>query len=209
MIICFFVCSFFTGKRCDNCDTVSLPEPCFAQDPVVQWQNAGLSIRGYGSDSHQGRNRTFTHLQLSGAGYLLPEDYSGIVNGTNPLIVHDFCSSSVEGMDVIVVDDVIASGGSMPDTARQLKDMGAKRVFVFSTFGLFTSGSERFDKAWEDGWFDRVFTTNLVHRKRELPEKKWYLTVNGALYRCADRYGEQRRHADQPGEAREKDQADA
>ncbi len=112
-------------------------------------------------------------------------DYSRIVNGTNPIIAHDFCGSSVAGMDVIVVDDMIASGGSMLDTARQLKDMGAKRVFVFSTFGLFTSGFDRFDKAWEDGWFDRVFTTNLVYQKKELLEKKWYLTVNMERYIAA------------------------
>ena len=86
---------------------------------------------------------------------------------------------------MIVVDDMIASGGSMLDTARQLKDMGAKRVFVFSTFGLFTSGFDRFDKAWEEGWFDRVFTTDLVYQKRELLEKKWYMTVNMERYIAA------------------------
>ena len=89
-------------------------------------------------------------------------DYTRIVNGSNPVVAHDFCGTSVEGKDVIVIDDMIASGGSMLDTGRQLKDMGAKRVFIFSTFGLFTSGLDKFDKAYEDGWFDRIFTTNLV-----------------------------------------------
>ena len=112
-------------------------------------------------------------------------DYTRIVNGTNPVIAHDFCGSSVEGKDVIVVDDMIASGGSMLDTGRQLKEMGAQRVFIFSTFGLFTSGLDKFDKAYADGWFDRIFTTNLVWQKPELKEREWYLTVNMDRYIAA------------------------
>ena len=112
-------------------------------------------------------------------------DYTRIVNGTNPVIAHDFCGTSVEGKDVIVIDDMIASGGSMLDTGRQLKDMGAKRVFVFSTFGLFTSGLDKFDKAYADGWFDRVFTTNLVYQKPELKEREWYCSVNMDRYIAA------------------------
>ena len=112
-------------------------------------------------------------------------DYTRIVNGTNPVIAHDFCGTSVEGKDVIVVDDMIASGGSMLDTGRQLKEMGAQRVFIFSTFGLFTSGLDKFDKAYADGWFDRIFTTNLVWQKPELKEREWYLTVNMDRYIAA------------------------
>ena len=93
--------------------------------------------------------------------------------------------SSMEGKDVIVIDDMIASGGSILDTGRQLKDMGAKRVFVFSTFGLFTSGLDKFDKAYADGWFDRIFTTNLVHQKPELKERAWYCSVNMDRYIAA------------------------
>ena len=112
-------------------------------------------------------------------------DYTRIVNGSNPVIAHDFCGSSVEGKDVIVIDDMIASGGSILDTGRQLKDMGAKRVFVFSTFGLFTSGLDKFDKAYADGWFDRIFTTNLVYQKPELKERTWYCSVNMDRYIAA------------------------
>lgn len=112
-------------------------------------------------------------------------DYTRIVNGTNPVVAHDFCGSSVEGMDVIVIDDMIASGGSMLDTARQLKDMGAKRVFIFSTFGLFTSGLDKFDKAFAAGGFDRIFTTNLVWQKPELKERAWYFSVNMDRYIAA------------------------
>ena len=112
-------------------------------------------------------------------------DYTRIVDGTNPIIAHDFCGGSVEGMDVIVIDDMIASGGSMIDVARQLKGLGAKRVFIFSTFGLFTSGLEKFDKAYADGLFTRIFTTNLIHQKEELLEKEYYMSVNMGRYIAA------------------------
>ena len=112
-------------------------------------------------------------------------DYTRIVNGSNPVIAHDFCGASVKGMDVIVVDDMIASGGSILDTARQLKDKGARRVFVFSTFGLFTSGFDKFDKAFGEGWFDRIFTTNLVYQKPELKQRDWYFSVNMDHYIAA------------------------
>ena len=112
-------------------------------------------------------------------------DYTRIVDGSNPVIAHDFCGSSVAGKDVIIVDDMIASGGSMLDTARQLKDMGTARVFIFSTFGLFTSGLAKFDKAFEEGWFDRVFTTNLVYQSPELLQRPYYFSVKMDRYIAA------------------------
>ena len=112
-------------------------------------------------------------------------DYTRIVNGSNPVIAHDFCGASVADKDVIVVDDMIASGGSMLDTARQLRDMGAKRVFIFSTFGLFTGGLQKFDQAWAEGGFTRVFTTNLVYQSATLKERPWYCTVNMERYIAA------------------------
>ncbi len=112
-------------------------------------------------------------------------DYTRIVDGANPVIAHEFCGGSVAGKDVIVVDDMIASGGSMLDTARQLKQMGAKRVFLFSTFGLFTSGLDKFDKAFAEGAFDRVFTTNLIYQKPELLAREYYYSVNVDRYIAA------------------------
>ncbi len=112
-------------------------------------------------------------------------DYSRIVDGSNPVIAHDFCGSSVEGKDVIVIDDMIASGGSILDTSRQLKQMGAGRVFIFSTFGLFTSGLAKFDKAYEEGIFDRLFTTNLVYQRPALLEKEYYFSVKMDRYIAA------------------------
>ncbi len=112
-------------------------------------------------------------------------DYTRIVDGSNPVVAHDFCGTSVSGKDLIVIDDMIASGGSMLDTSRQLKEMGAARVFVFSTFGLFTAGLDKFDRAFADGWFDRIFTTNLVYQPPELLEKEYYSTVNMDRYIAA------------------------
>lgn len=112
-------------------------------------------------------------------------DYTRIVNGSNPVVAHDFCGGSVAGKDVIIVDDMIASGGSMLDTARQLKEMGAGRVFIFSTFGLFTSGLEKFDRAFADGWFDRIFTTNLIYQTPALLSREYYFSVHMDRYIAA------------------------
>ena len=112
-------------------------------------------------------------------------DYTRIVNGSNPVIAHDFCGSAVEGKDVIVMDDMISSGGSILDTSRQLRQMGAKRVFLFSTFGLFTSGLDKFDKAFAAGDFDRIFTTNLVYQKPELLSRAYYYSVKMDRYIAA------------------------
>ena len=112
-------------------------------------------------------------------------DYSTIVNGTNPIIAHDFCGGDVTGMDVIVVDDMIDSGGSMIDVSRQLKERGANRVFIISTFGLFSRGFEKFDKAYEEGVFDCLFTTDLIHQKPELLAKPYYRSVKMGSYIAA------------------------
>ena len=109
-------------------------------------------------------------------------DYTRIVDGTNPIIAHDFCGGSVEGMDVVVVDDMIASGGSMLDVARQLKERGAGRVFLFSTFGLFTYGMGVFDKAYEEGLFTKLVTTNLVYQTPELLSRPYYISCDMSKY---------------------------
>ena len=95
-------------------------------------------------------------------------DYTRIVDGRNPIVAHEFLGSSVEGKDVIIVDDMISSGESMQDVAAELKRRKAKKVFIFATFGLFTNGLERFDKFYEEGLIDRVLTTNLVYQSPEL-----------------------------------------
>ncbi|WP_026511648.1 ribose-phosphate pyrophosphokinase [Butyrivibrio sp. LC3010] len=112
-------------------------------------------------------------------------DYSHVVNGQNPIVAHDFCGGNIEGLDVIVIDDMIASGGSMIDVCKQLKERGARRIFLLSTFGLFLNGFEKFDKAYEDGLFTRVLTTNLVYQKPALLEREYYLNVNMNRYIAA------------------------
>ena len=105
-------------------------------------------------------------------------DYSVIVNGKNPIVAHEFLGDSVEGKDIIIIDDMISSGGSMLDTAKQLKEMGAKRVIICTTVGLFTDGFAKFDKAYEAGHFDKVITTNLNYLPPEVYEKPYFVEAD-------------------------------
>ncbi len=105
-------------------------------------------------------------------------DYSKIVNGKNPIVAHEFLGDKIEGRDVIIIDDMIASGGSMIDTAKQLKQMGAKRVFICCTFGLFTEGLKAFDTAFEKGYFDRVVVTNLTYLPPEMKERSYFIEAD-------------------------------
>lgn len=109
-------------------------------------------------------------------------DYSTVVNGKNPIVAHEFLGDSVEGKDVVVIDDMISSGGSMLDVAKQLKERNAKRVFVCTTYGLFTDGLDKFDEYYEKGWLDRVITTNLNYRIPELLERPYYVEANMSKY---------------------------
>ena len=105
-------------------------------------------------------------------------DYSKVVNGKNPIVAHEFLGDNIEGKDVIIIDDRIASGGSMIDTAKQLKAMKAKRVFVCCTFGLFTEGLAAFDEAYANGVFDRVVCTNLTYLPPEILERDYFVTAD-------------------------------
>ena len=109
-------------------------------------------------------------------------DYSKVVNGRSPIIAHEFLGSDVEGKAVIVADDMIASGDSMIDVCRQLKALKARRIFVFATFGLFSSGVERFDEAYAEGYFDKIFTTNLIYTPDKLFQREWYYSVDLSKY---------------------------
>ena len=109
-------------------------------------------------------------------------DYATIVDGKNPIVAHEFLGSDLAGKDVIVVDDMIASGDSMIDVAKELKKRKARRVLVFSTFGLFTEGLDKFNQAYESGLIDAVFTTNLVYRMPELLKAPWYHEVDMSKY---------------------------
>lgn len=112
-------------------------------------------------------------------------DYTQIVDGRNPIVAHEFIGEGVKGKDIIVVDDMISSGDSMIDVATQLKARGANRIFVNATFGLFTSGMGRFDKAVANGLIDKVITTNLVYQKPEVLSRDYYISVEMEEYVAA------------------------
>ena len=101
-------------------------------------------------------------------------DYSTVINGKNPIVAHEFLGDSLVGKDVIIIDDMISSGGSMLDVAKQMKERGAKHVYVCCTFGLFTDGFDKFDEYYEKGYITRIVTTNLNYRSPELLSKPYY-----------------------------------
>lgn len=109
-------------------------------------------------------------------------DYSTIVNGKNPIVAHEFLGNDIHGKDIIIIDDMISSGDSMIDTSRQLKKMGAKRVFICTTFGLFTNGMEKFDKAYEEGIINGILTTNLIYQTPNLLSKPYYINCDMSKY---------------------------
>ena len=109
-------------------------------------------------------------------------NYSVVIDGRNPIEAHEYLGRSVKGKDVMVVDDMISSGDSIIDVSRQLKEKGANRIFLFPTFGLFCNGLEIFDKAYAEGTFDRIFTTNLIYQPEELLRREWYTEVNMCKY---------------------------
>ena len=112
-------------------------------------------------------------------------DYSKVVDGRNPIVAHEFLGSSVEGKTVLIVDDMISSGESMLDTAKELKNRKADKVIVCCTFGLFTNGLTKFDDYYNRGYIDCVVTTNLNHRPKELLEKEWYVEADISKYIAA------------------------
>ena len=105
-------------------------------------------------------------------------DYTTIVNGKNPIVAHEFLGDTLDGKDVIIMDDMISSGGSMIDTAKKLKEMGCGRVFICTTFGLFTEGLSGFDEAYEKGYFDKLITTNLTYLPPEIYERTYFVEAD-------------------------------
>ena len=109
-------------------------------------------------------------------------DYTRIINGRNPIVAHEFLGSSVEGKDVLIIDDMISSGESMLDVAKELKRRKARKVFVCATFGLFTNGLAKFDEYYANGLIDRILTTNLVYQSPELLSRPYYVNVDMSKY---------------------------
>ena len=109
-------------------------------------------------------------------------DYTKIVNGRNPIVAHEFLGSSVEGKDVLIIDDMISSGESMLDVAKELKRRKARKVFICATFGLFTGGLAKFDQYYQDCLIDRILTTNLVYQTPDLLSRPYYIDVDMSKY---------------------------
>lgn len=109
-------------------------------------------------------------------------DYTVIENGRNKIVAHEYLGDTVEGKDIIIVDDMISSGESMLEVAKKLKSLKARRIFVCTCFGLFCEGLEEFDQAYKDGVFERVFTTNSIYQTPELLEREWYTSVDVSKY---------------------------
>lgn len=130
-----------------------------------------------------GRAVTFAnYLGLDVGMFYKRRDYTRIVDGKNPIVAHEFLGSNVEGKNVLIVDDMISSGDSMMDVARELKRRKAAKVFIASTFGLFTNGLAKFDAAYDQGIIDRVLTTNLVYQTPELLSRPYYVNVDLSKY---------------------------
>ena len=109
-------------------------------------------------------------------------DYTRIVNGRNPIVAHEFLGSSVEGKDVLIIDDMISSGESLLDVAKELKRRKARKIFACVTFGLFTNGLAKIDEYYQNGFIDRILTTNLVYQTPELLSRPYYIDVDMSKY---------------------------
>ncbi len=109
-------------------------------------------------------------------------DYSRIENGRNPIVAHEYLGRDVEGMDIFVADDIISSGQSVLDIAYQLKEKKANKIYAYATYGLFTDGLEKFDKAYEDGYINGILGTNLTYRTPELLKREWFMEVDVSKY---------------------------
>jgi ribose-phosphate pyrophosphokinase len=137
------------------------------------------------SPDEGGMNRCMYYSSVLGLDlgmYYKRRNYSVVVNGKNPIEAHEYLGNSVEGKDVMIVDDMISSGESVLDIASKLKAQGARRIFIFTAFGLFCNGLDAFDKAYAKGEITKVFTTNLVYRMPELKTKEWYCEVDMSKY---------------------------
>ncbi len=109
-------------------------------------------------------------------------DYSKIINGRNPIVAHEYLGNSVEGMEIFIADDIISSGESVLDIAYALKEKKAKKIYAYATYGLFTDGFEKFDKAYKDGYIDGILGTNLTYRSPELLKREWFMEVDVSKY---------------------------
>ena len=152
------------------------------KDPDISFDKSKFTVV---SPDEGAMNRNMYYSSVLGCNlgmFYKRRDYSRIVNGRNPIVAHEYLGESVQGKDVFIADDIIASGESMLDIAYELKMRGARNIFTCCTFPLFTAGLEKFDKAYNDGIIKAVLGTNLTYRKPELLEREWYYDVDVSKY---------------------------
>ena len=152
------------------------------KEPDIQLDNEHLMVI---SPDEGGMRRAIYIANVLGVDmgmFYKRRDYSTIIDGRNPIVAHEFLGTDVAGKDMIIMDDMISSGDSMLEVAALLKERGARKIFMCSTFGLFTNGLEKFDKAYEKGIFDRVLTTNLIYQEPELLKRPYYVNCDLSKY---------------------------
>ena len=152
------------------------------KDPTLSFDKEKFTVVSP-DEGAMNRNMYFSSVLGCNLGmFYKRRDYTRVVNGRNPIVAHEYLGESVEGKDVFIADDIIASGESMLDIAYELKMRGARNIFTCCTFPLFTAGLEKFDKAYNDGSIKAVLGTNLTYRKPELLEREWYYDVDVSKY---------------------------
>ena len=150
----------------------------FQQDPDIKIDKNSLMIISPDEGAMDRAVYFANNLGVDMGMFYKRRDYSRVVNGKNPIVAHEFLGSNIEGKTVIIVDDMISSGDSMLDTSRTLKEMGAAKVIICCTFGLFTNGLDKFDEFHQKGYIDYVVTTNLNYRDPALITKPWYIEAD-------------------------------
>lgn len=148
------------------------------QCPEIQFDKDHLMVI---SPDEGGMNRAIylaSNLGVDMGTFYKRRDYSVVIDGRNPIVAHQFLGDSVDGKDVIIVDDMISSGDSMIEVSQLLKERGARNVYICVTFGLFTNGLEKFDRAYEEGYFNKIFTTNLIYQTEEMLSREYYVSCD-------------------------------
>ncbi len=154
----------------------------FKTTPDLNIKEGGLMVV---SPDEGGISRAMYYASMLGVPlgtFYKRRDYTKVIDGRNPIMAHEFLGDTVEGMDIIVVDDMISSGDSILDIARELKSRKANRIFCATTFGLFTEGLEHFNKAYEEGLISKVFACNLIYRRPELLKAPWFVDVDASKF---------------------------
>lgn len=154
----------------------------FKTTPDLNIKEGGLMVV---SPDEGGISRAMYYASMLGVPlgtFYKRRDYTKVIDGRNPIMAHEFLGDTVEGMDIIVVDDMISSGDSILDIARELKSRKANRIFCATTFGLFTEGLEHFNRAYEEGLISKVFACNLIYRRPELLKAPWFVDVDASKF---------------------------